>query len=364
MAIAKDDPIANAVSLAKSRTSGETLQYWQPRLEALLAAQGDARGAAKVEDMTLPSDGGSSGTILFTARYNDKSGDGSNDALVLRFEPEVGQMHESDIAGQYRVLKALEQTDVPSPQVLALDEDGRHLGVTGFLMRRIDGTPLPSTYPIKGPLFEADPATRWQMIEGALDALAKIHRVDWRGLGIDRVTRQGRGNTWLEKDFDWYLAALRHGSPEAETDVRPVFDWLLDHQFEPAVVSLCHGDSSLHNYMYKDGRLVGVLDWEFAFIGAPEIDLAFQCCAHDMLTLDRPSLDGVPDMKERLTMYEAFAGRKLDHWDYYLTAGRLKMYIQMALAFRGLPPEMAHVRDRYVGHSLALLMADWAALKH
>ena len=198
MASTQNDPIASAVSLAKSRTSGATLEYWQPRLEALLAAQGDARGTATVEDMTLPADGGSSGTILFTARYNDIVGDGSSDALVLRFEPEVGQMHEADIAGQYRVLKALEQTDVPSPQVLA----------------------------------------RRQMIEGALDALAKIHRVDWGGLGIDKVTRQGKGNNWLEKDLDWYLAALRHGSPEAEADVRPVFDWLLDHQFEPSVVSL------------------------------------------------------------------------------------------------------------------------------
>lgn len=359
MGVSKDDPIANAVSLAKSRTSGEALQYWKPRLEALLATQGDARGAAEVGDMSLPSDGGSSGTILFTARYADSS----EDALVLRFEPEVGQMHESDIAGQYHVLAALQHTDVPSPRVFALDADGRHLGVTGFLMHRIDGRPLPSTYPINGPLFEADPATRRQMIIDALGALVKIHRVDWRGLGLDRVTRHGHGSTWLEKDLDWYLAALRHGSPEAEAAMRPVLDWLLAHQFEPAVVSLCHGDSSLHNYMYKDGRLVGVLDWEFAFIGAPEIDLGFQSCAHDMLTLDRPPLDGVPDMLERCAIYETIAGRKLHHWPYYLTAARLKMYIQMALAFRGLPPEMAHVRDRYVGHSFDLMMADWETLK-
>lgn len=359
MANEKHDAIANAVAQGKQRTVNAGMEHWKPRLEAFLAAHDDGHGIAEVADLHLPGDGGSSGTVLFSAQYRD----GSVEKFVLRYEAETGHAHESNIVGQYHILDALARTEVPAPRVLGLDEHGEYFGVPGFLMRHIEGTVLPSTYPVNGPLFDATPASRRQMIEDALAALATIHRVDWEGLNLLPHTRQGRGDSWLERDLDWYLTALQWGSPEAVPAMQPVLDWLLAHQFESAVRAFAHGDSSLHNYMYRDGRLVAVLDWEYAFVGTPEVDLAFQMMAHEMLSLDRPPLEGLPDAGERRAIYEKFAGRTLDQWDYYLTIGSLKLYSHMSLAFRGESPAMQAARKRYVGHALSRLMENWEAAK-
>jgi aminoglycoside phosphotransferase (APT) family kinase protein len=356
--VSENNDIARATKLGKDRTLTTSLDDWKSRLETFLNKQPDVRGLATVDDLRLPTDGGaSSGTVLFTAHY----GDGSSEKLVLRYSPKVSHTHEYNLVGQYHILKALQETNVPAPRVLGLDEHGEHFGAPSFLMYCIDGAVLPPTYPIEGPLFDADPATRLRMIEEELGALAKIHRVDWQKLDIEKHTRKGKGKTLLERDMDWYLTALKWGGPDKVAAAQPVLDWLLDHQFEPSLVSFCHGDSSLHNYMYKNGHLVAVLDWEFAFIGTPEIDLGFQVMANEMLGFGHAPLEGMPNTEERNRIYERIAGRKLDHWDYYLTAASYKMYTHMALSFR--EPELASMGEKYISYAFARLLENWEAAK-
>jgi hypothetical protein len=71
----------------------------------------------------------------------------------------------------------------------------------------------------------------------------------------------------------------------------------------------------------------------------------------------------MPNTEERNRIYERIAGRRLDHWDYYLTAASYKMYAHMALAFRDVPPELASAREKYIGHAFTCLMEHWEAAK-
>lgn len=360
MSATEQNAIAGAVAHGKSRTITETLDHWKPRLEAFLTVLPESRGPAAVEDLRLPGDGGaSSGTIMFTARY----GDGRREKLVLRYHPETGHAHEYDMIGQYHILKSLHGSGVPAPRVLALDDSGKYFGVPGFVMHHIEGKVLPATYPIEGPLFDAAPETRRQMMTETMAAMAKLHRLDWQALNVAKHTRKGKGGTWLERDIDWYLTALRWGCPDQVAAVLPAAEWLLAHQYEPPALALCHGDCSLHNYMYQDGHLAAMLDWEFAFIGMPEVDLAFQMLANDTLSLGHPPLEGMPDANERKAIYEGFAGRKLQNWDYCLAVGALKIYTHMALTFRDVPPEIAPARDKYIGFNRDRLMQHWEAAK-
>lgn len=353
--------IADAITHAKTRFATEPA-VWKARIERFLESQAGGRESIVVEDLRLPpaSGGASSGTILFRVRYSSSE---RKDDMVLRFDPGKSHAHEYDMVGQYRILRALESTRVPAPHTIGVDETGTYFGVPGFLMRLIEGTPLPTTYVSTGPLFDATPAGRRHMIEDVLGALAEIHRVDWRSLGLDRVARQGKGRTAFEKDLDWYRAAMRWGVPELEAQLDPVMQWLLDHQFEPQRLTLCHGDSSLPNYMFKDGRLVGVLDWEFAFIGAPELDIAFQSVAHEVLALGQEPLAGLPSITERMAIYETKSGQKLDSWDYYFTFACMKAFIHMALTYRDAPPELLAARERYLGLPARMMYESWDAAR-
>lgn len=332
-------------------------QQWKTGIEKFLEERLEA-GPVTVSDLRLPpaTGGASTGLIIFTALFN-ASGDVRK--LVLRYDPGVSHVHEYDMVLQYRLLNTLKVTDVLAPQVLAVDSSGEYFGVQGFVMDFVDGTPLPSTYTANGPLFDATPEVRTAMIRKALTALATIHQVDWRALQLDVLLNKGRGNTSIERNLEWYRDAMLWGASNHRTLLDPVFDWLIDNQPHSARLTLCHGDSSLPNYVFKDNDVVAVLDWEFAFIGLPASDLGFQLMAHEVLNVEKPPLPGIPDLNERLAMYEEICGHKIEHWDYGFTIACLKLYIHMALLFRDTPPEMDVARDRYLNFCRNQLEQSW-----
>jgi aminoglycoside phosphotransferase (APT) family kinase protein len=353
MSPSSESPIAVTLSHNKIRLATDAMSVWATRLERFMNAKPDSRGQVTVSNLVTPKEvGGSSGTILFTATYSNSD---DVEKLVLRFHTEGSHANYSNIVGQYRLLKALQETDVPSPRVTELDNTGHYLGVPGFLMRCIDGTTLPPTYDLNGPLFDAGPKARRQMVYDALGALVKLHRVDWRQLNLDKFTRHGDGDTVIESDINWYWRALLWGVPDLVAVMQPVRKWLLENQVEPKTPVICHGDSSLQNYMYKQERLVGMLDWEFASIGAPETDLAFQICSHEFLTLGNPPLPGMPTGQEHKEMFEQLNGSPLEHWNYHFAFGFYKMYIHIALAFRGTPADLDAARDKYLTFVLTRL---------
>ncbi len=355
-----ENAIAASMKVAKTRLVME-ISEWAKRIENFLNATPDARGKATVSDLLIPKEsGGSSGTILFTASFAN----GESQRLVLRFHSDNTHANYCDIPAQYHVLRALHGTDVPSPRVVGeLDATGMYLSVPGFLMTCMEGTSLPPTYPLNGDLFDATPAQREQIIREAIAGLVKLHRVDWRAKDIERHTRKGEGSTPVESDINWYWKALNWGMPDFAARIAPARQWLLDNQFEPKQWVLCHGDSSLHNYMFKDHRLTGMLDWEFAFIGTPEVDLAFQIAASEFLEFGNPPLPGLPGVEGRTAIFAGMIGRPLDHWDYWFMIGQYKMYIHMALSFRGAPASLDAARDGYLDYAFGRINDCWEKAK-
>ena len=53
--------------------------------------------------------------------------------------------------------------------------------------------------------------------------------------------------------------------------------WLEKHAPSTGETVLCHRDFRTGNYMVNDGKLTGVLDWEFAGWGDPHEDVAWFC---------------------------------------------------------------------------------------
>ena len=71
-------------------------------------------------------------------------------------------------------------------------------------------------------------------------------------------------------------------------------------------------------YDEPSGKIVGVLDWEMAFLGDAEADLAWFVFIDRYLAEEYglPRLDGLPDEGETVQRYEELTGRRVVHGEY------------------------------------------------
>ena len=84
-----------------------------------------------------------------------------------------------------------EHTDVPVPEMLWFEADPSWFGSPFWIMRRVDGI-APSDaphYSVDGWLRDADPEAQSTVWWNGIAALAAVHNLDWRALGLERARR-------------------------------------------------------------------------------------------------------------------------------------------------------------------------------
>src|SRR5262245_24773649 len=106
-------------------------------------------------------------------------------AFVLRKKP-PGQLLPSAHAvdREYRVLEALQETDVPVPRVHVLCEDDSVIGTMFYVMDYVEGRVYTDRL-----LPGCTPEQRRAMYVETCDVLARLHRVDFRAVGLEDFGR-------------------------------------------------------------------------------------------------------------------------------------------------------------------------------
>jgi aminoglycoside phosphotransferase (APT) family kinase protein len=274
-------------------------------------------------EVTVVGDGGevgaSSGTVLFDATFDAGQGRVTRE-LVLRHAPVSDNrlFFEYDLARQFRVQRALQGSPVPVPEPLWLDSDGRWLGAAGYAMVRAPGRAQHPAAFIQGPIAEASPADREEMLGQVMTALVAIHNTDIKARGLEDFVMSAPGVVPLERCINWYWQTWDWVHLPAFERLVPVRRWLLDHlpDGEP---ELMHGDATLQNYFFDGNRLAAVLDWEMSSLGRAEADLALQCLTNRMFAAPADSgLLQPPSEEEWVAMYRAAGGRRLRDFDYFI----------------------------------------------
>src|SRR3989304_3134600 len=109
-----------------------------------------------------------------------------------------------------------------------------------------------------------------------IDTLARIHALDWKSTGLSFLGEPPVGTSATRQQLEYYKRFMDWAEDgEPQPTLRAALDWLNEHDYARNRLALCWGDSRLPNVIYRDGRVVGVLDWEMAFLGDPEADLAW-----------------------------------------------------------------------------------------
>ncbi|MCB1465039.1 MAG: phosphotransferase family protein, partial [Nitratireductor sp.] len=184
---------------------------------------------------------------------------------VLRAKP-PGDLLKSahQVDREYRVMKALGDTDVPVPKVFALqEEEGSPIDRMFFVMEFLDGHIFwdPALHELTGP--EAN-AHRGQVYDAMNGALAALHNVDVNAVGLSDF---GKPGSYFERQFSRWSKQYAASEIDSIDEIHQLMNWLEPRiPADDGTVSLVHGDFRLDNMVFSHdaSRILGVLDWELS----------------------------------------------------------------------------------------------------
>ncbi|WP_339769591.1 phosphotransferase [uncultured Paraglaciecola sp.] len=249
----------------------------------------------------------------------------ANATYVLRRQP-PGKLLKSAHAvdREYRVIKALENTDVPVAKVYHLCEDVDVIGSMFYVMEFMDGnvywdSSLPEI---------SDNKTRSIMYQNMAKVMATMHSVDIDEVGLGDY---GKPGNYFERQISRWTKQYRLSETHEIPEMDQLISWLEKNiPEEDGKVSLVHGDYRMDNLMFaKDSSdIIAVLDWELSTLGHPYADLAYQCMqlrlpdnvgkATGLGDVDRAAL-GIPSEEEYVAEYCKLVGIDgIENWNFYL----------------------------------------------
>lgn len=267
-----------------------------------------------------PAAGFSNETYICGLSYRE-GGVERAEQIVIRMEPKYRVFPEYDLEKQYLVMDRLAGTNVPVPHVRWYEADKSVFGCSFYVMDKIEGEIPPEVPPYHafGMLFDASPGRREKIWWNGLDALARVHALDWRKLGLDFLGVPGPGTDPVDRQLEYYghyLEWIKEKEPQPTLDAS--FKWLRENHYVPKRVRLCWGDSRLPNQIFRNDEVVAVLDWEMAWLGDPEADLGWWifldwqgCDGYGI-----PRLEGFPSREETVRRYEELSGCKAENIFY------------------------------------------------
>ncbi|WP_137283777.1 phosphotransferase family protein [Halorussus salinisoli] len=249
--------------------------------------------------------------------------------LVVR-RPPPGETADTahDVLREYRVMDALQDTDVPVPRTVLACEDHSVVGSDFYVMGRVEGDVLRDGEPDR---FGTPDAHR-RIGEELVDTLAAIHALDYDDAGLGEFGHppgytERQVERWTEQ-LHW--ASERTADERTVPELREVGDWLADNCPSDHDHALVHGDYKLDNVMFAPGtppELAAVFDWEMATLGDPLADLGWMLSywrdpgdpdpATPELTATFMEAEGYPTRRELVERYERATGIEYDHDRFY-----------------------------------------------
>lgn len=247
---------------------------------------------------------------------------------VLRRKP-MGQTLPSAHAvdREFRVLHALQETDVPVPPVHALCTDDAVAGAMFYVMDLVPGRVFWDPR-----LPELTPAERKGIFDSMNATIAAIHRLDPVAVGLGDF---GRHENYLARQISRWTRQYRASEIEPNPAMEALITWLPENLPAEGEARLVHGDYRLDNVLIHptEPRIVAVLDWELSTLGDPRADFAY----HAMTWRFAPDLFrglagsdfaalGIPNEADYVAAYAERSGfDPRSHWRFFLILGMFRL---------------------------------------
>jgi len=256
--------------------------------------------------------------------------DSTGSKFVMRKKPPGKLLSQTahKVDREYRIINALQKTDVPVPKVYCLCQDAKVIGTDFYIMEFLDGRVFEDPS-----LPGVSPADRTAMWKDAVRVLGTFHNVSPASVGLESFGKpSGFYNRQLKtfKALEQIQAATRDKETGEPVGHIPHFADMVGFFSDPATQprdrgSFVHGDYKIDNLMFHktQPRVIGILDWEMATIGHPLSDVVnllspyttserkeAAAMTRRSSTFSAGSLDGLPSKEQCLRWYSETAG-----WD-------------------------------------------------
>ena len=295
----------NALIFSGTKEVAENLKFDELKLQEWFGD--NVPSAGKIEKVVQFKGGQSNPTYKISS---------TNQEFVLRRKPPgilLPSAHAVD--REYKVITALQNTEVPVPKTYGLCEDADIIGTPFFVMDFLDGTVYWDLL-----LSEKSPQERMEIYANKNKVIAELHNVDYESVGLSNYGKPGNYITrqvsrWTKQ----YLASETENIPAMNN----LIDWLPPNIPDEDETSIVHGDYRLDNMVFcSNNNVMGVLDWELSTLGHPIADFNYHCISWKNI----PQLadqkfcneNGIPTEEEYRNMYSRHTGKKLDeNWEFY-----------------------------------------------
>lgn len=303
-----------------------------------------ARLALWMDDADLPGkgeptearylSGGTQNIIFLITRGEHQS--------VIRLPP-AGAPADRDkgILREWRIIEALDGTDVPHTAAIGVCADADVLGRPFYLMGFVDGwSPMDQHAKWPEP-FDSDlsarPGLSYQLAEG----IALLSKVDWKARGLADL---GRPEGFHERQVDRWIGFLERIKNRDLPGLEVATAWLKDRKPLDFVPGIMHGDYQFANVMYRHGapaQLAAIVDWEMGTVGDPKLDLGWMVQswpentdAPEQSEMGYVDMRGAPTRDQVVAHYAEVSGRQVDDLDYYLVLAKWKLAIVLEQGFQ------------------------------
>lgn len=326
-----------------------------PALVSYLQGQMNLSGDLKIQQFSF---GQSNPTYLLKDRDR---------AYVLRKKP-PGKLLPSAHAvdREYRILKALEKTDVPVPKMVLLCKDDAILGTPFYVMEHVEGRifRVPTLSDV------ADRDMRSAIFDAMNETLARVHKVDWQALGL--VDFGKPGNYMARQVGKWSKQYLASKTDPIDSMDR-LMEWLPRNIPDDDSTTIVHGDFRLENMIVHptEPEVVAVLDWELSTLGHPLADLAYNCMGYYLPSLGGRTFGyadvdfeatGIPTQDAYVAAYcQRTQRRNIPNWSFFMAFSMFRLAaIVQGVYKRGLDGNASSANAKTYGTYVQFLSdAGW-----
>jgi aminoglycoside phosphotransferase (APT) family kinase protein len=223
---------------------------------------------------------------------------------------------------EFRVIRALADTDVPVAKALALCEDEAVIGTAFYVMEYVSGRVFWDPQ-----LPDLAPAERTLVHDEINRVIAALHRVDYVAVGLGDYGRPGE---YIARQVARWSKQYQASETEKIEAMDRLIAWLPENIPVGDETRIVHGDYRIDNVIFHptEPRILAVLDWELSTLGHPLADFAYHCMVwrippgtfRGLGGLDLAAL-GIPSERDYVAAYCRRTGRdgiEPRDWEYYM----------------------------------------------
>ncbi|CAI6086999.1 phosphotransferase family protein [Cohnella sp. JJ-181] len=202
-----------------------------------------------------------------------------------------GEQYCSWLSNEVRVLKQLNNTPLPVPEVYRFVEQTEEKQ-SWVLSEFFEGETLREALP-----KEKNKKKKEEMIFSFGVVLAQIHSTPCpKGMVWDSV--------WLEEMLRRAEFNLKHYSVDGTPDL---LKEIKANKPSPVKNTLIHGDFTIDNVIFHNGKVTSVIDWSGGAFGDPRYDLSLAI---------RPKPNAIETNSEIEVFFEGYGKKRLDEQEY------------------------------------------------